>query len=168
MKTFGRNALLFTALLAAAGCSAAGEGAGSGHAEEHADAHHTANGDLRETTASLSALPSFLDEQPEAVRNAYIIAAMSADVLDYIPCYCGCGEIAGHVSNKNCFIAEISDDGAVVWDDHGTRCGVCLQIAVEAASMKKDGASLQDIRDAIDAKYKDVGPATPTPQPPAA
>ncbi|HZG84577.1 PCYCGC motif-containing (lipo)protein [Paenibacillus sp.] len=167
MKTFGRHAILFASLLAVAGCGAAGDG-GAGHAGEHADAHHTANGDLRETTASLTALPSFLDEQPEAVRNAYLIAAMSADTLDFIPCYCGCGESAGHLSNKNCFISEIRDDGSVEWDDHGTRCGVCLQIAVEAAAMKKDGASLQDIREAIDAKYKDVGPATPTPQPPAA
>lgn len=134
---------------------------------EHHSIHHAVNGDLREHTASLTTLPSFLDQQSETIRNAYVIAALNKDDLDWIPCYCGCGETAGHKSSAHCFIHETSDDGSVVWDDHGTRCGVCIQIAVESALLKKDGHTLKDIRTAIDDKYRaGYGTPTPTPMPP--
>lgn len=132
--------------------------------EEHSTTHQASNGDLRETTSSLETLPSFLDGQQEVIRNAYLVASLSTEVLEWIPCYCGCGESAGHQSNKNCFIYEVNEDGSVVWDDHGTRCGVCLQIAVESAVMKKEGRSLKEIRQAIDEKYNE-GYAAPTPTP---
>ncbi|MNJ02500.1 hypothetical protein D3C73_1624720 [compost metagenome] len=64
----------------------------------------------------------------------------------------------------NCFVQEINPDGSVVWDDHGTRCGVCLNIAVESARMLKDGKSAKEIRDTIDQNYK-TGYAKPTPTP---
>lgn len=85
-------------------------------------------------------------------------------LLNSMPCYCGCGDSAGHQSNLNCFVAEIEEDGAVVWDDHGTRCGVCLHIAVEASKLKREGMSDIDIRNAIDEKYEE-GYAEPTPTP---
>ena len=133
---------------------------------DHDRAYHSENGDLRETTASIEVLPAFLDDQEPFIRGAYIVASQHTDILDWIPCYCGCGEIAGHQSNKNCFIHEVKEDGSVVWDDHGTRCGVCMQIAVESAEMKKDGMSLKEIREAIDHKYGEgYGNPTPTPMP---
>lgn len=150
--------LSFACIVVLAGCG------GTASDGTHSDAHHAANGDLRETTASADTLPRFLDDQPNVVRNAYVLAAMSADLLPWIPCYCGCGESAGHESNLNCFIHEVKEDGSVVWDDHGTRCDVCLEIAVESVLLKKEGRSLQEIRDAIDAKYKE-GYAAPTPTP---
>ncbi|TLS50857.1 hypothetical protein FE782_17555 [Paenibacillus antri] len=153
-------ALPILASLAIAGCS------GGAASDEHAhDSRHAANGDLQEATASFETLPSFLDEQPQAIRNAYLIAGHSIDVLASIPCYCGCGESAGHRSNLNCFVAEAKEDGAVVWDDHGTRCAVCIEIAVEAAVLKKEGLSLKEIRETIDAKYADAGYPAPTPTP---
>ncbi len=39
--------------------------------------------------------------------DAYQFAVEHPEVLDYIPCYCGCYEEAGHESNKNCFVDEI-------------------------------------------------------------
>lgn len=128
---------------------------------EH-DSH--ANHDIQEKTASIQALPTFLDKQPDQVRLAYQIAGLSTDLLQWIPCYCGCGESAGHKSNMNCFVQQINPDGSVVWDDHGTRCGVCLNIAVESARMLKDGKSAKEIRDMIDLNYK-TGYAKPTPTP---
>ncbi|MFN0223016.1 MULTISPECIES: PCYCGC motif-containing (lipo)protein [Paenibacillus] len=129
----------------------------------HAAAHH---GDIQETTASLDILPSFLASQPEQTRLIYGIAAKNIDRLQWIPCYCGCGESAGHLSNKNCFIKEVRSDGQVVWDDHGTRCGVCMEIAVKTAKLTAEGKTLKEIRAQIDAEYaKGYAKPTPTPMP---
>ncbi|MGO4542641.1 PCYCGC motif-containing (lipo)protein [Paenibacillus sp. 2TAB19] len=127
----------------------------------HEEQHHTASGDLQEQTASLAEFPSFLVEASPTIRTAYAVAASLTDTLPYIPCYCGCGESAGHRSNHNCFIAEIKEDGTVVWDDHGTRCGVCMEIAVKTAAMKESGIELERIRQIIDDTYKE-GYAKPT------
>jgi bacterioferritin-associated ferredoxin len=131
--------------------------------ESKQDAHHGAHldSDLYETTASVDELPKFLTSQPKEVRTVYQLAAQIEDILQWIPCYCGCGESQGHQSNFNCFIRDISEDGTVVWTDHGTRCGVCLQIAVQSAEMKQNGATNKEIRNFIDDTYK-TGYAKPT------
>jgi hypothetical protein len=61
------------------------------------------NGDLQETTSSVELLPSFLEGQTATIRKAYETAVTVKGLLPYIPCYCGCGESAGHQSNLNCF-----------------------------------------------------------------
>lgn len=122
------------------------------------------NGDLQEVTASADILPSFLDDKPEDMRLVYQVAGTATDIIEWMPCYCGCGESAGHGSNKNCFIDEIREDGSVVWDDHSTRCQVCLETAVDSVMMTKDGKSLKEIRDVIDERYKE-GFAEPTDTP---
>jgi hypothetical protein len=133
---------------------------------KHPDAHHAPNGDLRETTSSVDILPTFLDDQQSVIRDAYLIAGRHPDVLDWIPCYCGCGMSAGHQSSKQCFIHQINDDGTVVWDDHGSRCDLCINIAVESVLLHKQGFSLKEIRNKIDTTYsKDYAPPTPTPMP---
>ncbi|WP_050180649.1 PCYCGC motif-containing (lipo)protein [Domibacillus robiginosus] len=128
-----------------------------------AHTHTTANGDLQEVTASADTLPSFLDNKDDNMRAVYRAAAKHADVLDQMPCYCGCGESAGHRSNLNCFIAERNGD-EITWDDHGTRCGVCLDIAATTAAMTEEGKSPSDIRSYIDHTYSE-GYAEPTPTP---
>ena len=103
-------------------------------------------------------------KQSDNVKEDYRIAGANLDLLKWMPCYCGCGEEAGHKDNSNCFVKEVKSDGTVVWDDHGTRCGTCMEIAVSAAAMKKQGKSVKEIRDAVDKYYKD-GYAKPTPTP---
>lgn len=162
--------LLLSAGLLLGGCGAnKAEGPPAGGTDAGADHVHDsrkqlANGDLREVTASADVLPAFLDGQTKEIRTVYALAAQVSDVLPWIPCYCGCGESAGHKSNLNCFINEVREDGSIEWDDHGTRCGVCLDIAVESAKMKSEGKSLTEIRQTIDEKYK-TGYAKPTPTP---
>lgn len=136
---------------------------GGGNSEPHAE--HAANGDLRETTASAQQLPSFLSEQRKEIQLAYQVAGTLSDTLQWIPCYCGCGESAGHKSNLNCFIHEIREDGTVVWDDHGTRCITCLNIALQSAELSKQGKSHYEIRQYIDAQYGKGGFAKPTDTP---
>lgn len=111
------------------------------------------NGDIQETTKSVTQLPSFLDDKADMMRNVYQVAAQNEELLQYIPCYCGCAESANHESNLHCFISE-SSKKAVVWDDHSTRCGLCLETAAESILMKREGKTVEEIRNYIDEKYK--------------
>ncbi len=61
--------------------------------------------------------PQYEQASPEA-QQAYRFAVAHPNVLQYIPCYCGCGS-AGHTSNKDCYIREVRPGGAVVLDPHG-------------------------------------------------
>ncbi|WP_336788499.1 PCYCGC motif-containing (lipo)protein [Paenibacillus sp. MMO-177] len=148
--------LLVCAILILSGCSK-----NTNDNQNHSNVLHAENGDLQEKTVSLTKMPNFLDGLSPVIQTAYSVAASVSEELPYIPCYCGCGESAGHKSNLNCFINKINDDGSVVWDDHGTRCGVCMETAMTTAEMKKAGKSLSEIRQTIDTMYKE-GYANPT------
>ncbi len=132
--------------------------------ENHSVHQEHSNGDIQEKTESVNVLPSFLKGQAEQIRLVYEASGKATEILKWMPCYCGCGESAGHTSNMNCFVKEVNADGSVIWDDHGTRCGVCLQIAVQSIKMKQEGKSLKQIRDIIDNTYK-KGYANPTKTP---
>ena len=147
--------------------SACGDKAEQHSEDEHLEVgheKHLPNGDLQEVTESAAVLPKFLDDKPEDMRLVYQVAASASDVLSYMPCYCGCGESAGHGNNLNCFVDEIREDGSVVWDDHGTRCLVCLEIAVKSVQMKQEGKTMKEIREFIDETYNE-GYAEPTDTP---
>ncbi|WP_100331343.1 PCYCGC motif-containing (lipo)protein [Bacillus xiapuensis] len=155
-------------LLLIAGCSSASDKATENKQAKEQDTeshalHTLPNGDLQETTASAEEMPNFLKDKEEQMQSIYLAAAQNPEVLQFMPCYCGCGESAGHKSNLNCFVGEIKED-KVVWDDHGTRCGVCLEIAAESVLMHKEGKALKEIRKYIDQKYQQ-GYAKPTPTP---
>jgi Protein of unknown function with PCYCGC motif len=91
--------------------------------------------------------PRTADKLPDyAVTNAmtlkaYKYATEHPEVLEQIPCYCGCGEhgsIASggkpHKSVRDCFI---SDNGN--YDDHASFCDVCVGIAMKAQSYFPNG-----------------------------
>ncbi|MET3546450.1 PCYCGC motif-containing (lipo)protein [Paenibacillus cellulositrophicus] len=154
--------------LLVSGCSDKGGPDSAEQTMQHDHGAHqqmAANGDLQETTGGKEQLPSFLQPANDTVRTAYMAAAGVKEVLNQIPCYCGCGESAGHKSNLNCFIKEVNPDGSVVWDDHGTRCGVCVETALTAASLVKEGKSVKEIRGIIDQTYSNGKYAAPTPTP---
>lgn len=54
----------------------------------------------------------------EVVRAMYGYAARRGDVLQYIPCYCGC-ERQGHRSNRDCFVKGKTEAGLPKWDAMG-------------------------------------------------
>ena len=104
---------------------------------------------------------------PEVVRDAYIFAAQRPDILEYVPCFCGC-ETAGHTRNADCFVASRNEDGAVrEWDTHGMACTICVDVARDAMQLSASGASTDDIRTAVESKYAAYPRQTPTPSPPA-
>ncbi|WP_181347287.1 PCYCGC motif-containing (lipo)protein [Thalassobacillus sp. CUG 92003] len=136
--------------------------------ESHDEGEHqqtkTSSGDIQEATASTEVLPSFLEGKSEDMQAIYQASAEHEALLTKMPCYCGCGESAGHKSNYNCFVDERSDE-EVVWDDHGTKCGVCLEIAAQAVLDYRDGESIEDIRSDIEKTYQeDYAEPTPTPE----
>jgi hypothetical protein len=96
-------------------------------------------------------------------RVVYSFAALNADVLAYIPCYCGC-ESQSHRSNHDCYIKQRSADGRVVaWDAHGLTCPLARNITGDVSLWREQGKSLSTIRRDIEQEYASRGPATPTP-----
>ena len=102
----------------------------------------------------------------ETVREVYRFAAEHPEVLSYVPCFCGC-ERGGHKGNDDCFVKTRNAQGDVTeWEPHGLDCAVCLDVANEAMQMTRSGASVRDIRAAIEAKWNKPGSGhTPTPMP---
>ncbi len=120
--------------------------------------------------ASLPPVPfqGYAPPRPQQVITAaYQFAAEHPEVLGYVPCFCGC-ERAGHTGNADCFVKSRAPNGDVIaWDEHGVECTVCIDVATRSRQLYSSGASVGDIRAAID---KEFGPLsavrTPTPHPP--
>jgi hypothetical protein len=108
-------------------------------------------------------LPDYVMASDRGVQLAYQFAVDRPDVMQWMVCYCGCGDHSGHKSALNCFVKE----GGRSFDDHGSNCDVCVGIALDAMTMTEEGRSLSEIRTYIDDTYSDIGPGTDTPLPPA-
>jgi hypothetical protein len=100
----------------------------------------------------------------QPVRDAYAWAATHENILQYIPCYCGCGA-SGHRNNYDCFVRAKAASGWITMDLHGLNCGTCVSITLETSSMTAKGLTLRQMRTAIDARWSATGPSTPTPLP---
>ena len=114
----------------------------------------------------LPAVPNNLPRSPEVVNAAYTFAAQNPDILEYVPCFCGC-ESRGHTGNASCFVESRNPDGSVrEWDTHGVACVVCVDVATSARQLHSSGANVEDIRTAIESQYAKAPTMTPTPAPP--
>jgi len=104
---------------------------------------------------------------PEVVRAAYRFAAEHPEVMSYVPCFCGC-ERMGHRGNEDCFVKARDVNGDVVqWEDHGMECAVCLDVATRSRQLFASGASVSDIRAAIEKEFAPLSTNhTPTPEAP--
>ncbi len=112
-------------------------------------------------------LDQFTAARPvDQVRVAYEFAAAHPEVLQYVPCFCGC-ETRGHVGNDDCFVQNRGADGRVLaWEPHGVACAVCIDVGTEASRMYASGATVTQIRTAIEGKYRPLAASmTPTPMP---
>ncbi|HXY18884.1 MAG TPA: CYCXC family (seleno)protein [Gemmatimonadales bacterium] len=88
-------------------------------------------------------LPASAFGEDERLVRAYEAARTMPELFDGLYCYCHCKEDMGHVSLLTCYESE-----------HAASCDICLGEAAIAAQMHAAGASLDDIRRAIDARYK--------------
>jgi hypothetical protein len=110
---------------------------------------------------------AYAPPRPMATVNAvYRFAAEHPEILSYVPCFCGC-ERGGHKGNDDCFVKTRNAQGDVTeWEPHGLDCAVCIDVANEAMQMTRSGASVTDIRKAIETKWNRPGSGhTPTPMP---
>jgi uncharacterized protein with PCYCGC motif len=78
----------------------------------------------------------------EKTRAAYQVAKDIPEVLEQLPCFCGCMTSFGHKNNLFCFK-----------DQHGSGCSICQDIALDARKMHDQGLSITQIQDNIKAKY---------------
>ena len=123
---------------------------------------------MKPHTGPLPALPRVSFEPPRSmavVQQVYEFAARHPEVLQYVPCYCGC-ESVGHSANHSCFVKARAADGRVTeWDSHGMGCTICIDVARDAMTFFNSGSGPAAIRDAIDKKYAAYRSSTPTPRP---
>lgn len=76
----------------------------------------TPSGDLLETVGK-GDLPSFATKGGPKVVQGYRDATANGETLQWIPCFCGCGNI-GHRSNADCYVTERHADGRITYNSH--------------------------------------------------
>jgi len=76
------------------------------------------------------------------VREAYEVAEKDPALLAQLHCYCGCDISDGHKNLLDCFR-----------DSHGSTCAICCGEARDAEAMASRGMPVEQIRDALRARY---------------
>ena len=99
------------------------------------------------------AITGFPARPLDEIRAAYAFAARRPDVLQSIPCFCGCKR-QGHENNEACYVKSRSSAGVPRWTDHGITCGICIDITRVAIVMTVDKQPIDAIRVAIGTKYR--------------
>ncbi len=120
------GSLALAAFIPLAGCS------GAGH-------HPTPRSDV----TGAKVLPATNFGADLRLVRAYTAAHEMPEVLDGLMCYCMCEKNFGHRSLLTCYESE-----------HAAACDICLDEGEMAARMHRQGASLDAIRQAIDAQYR--------------
>ena len=103
-------------------------------------------------------MPMDVQNAPVAVQEAYQFASVNPDVMENIPCYCGCGSV-GHESNFDCYVSAVDDKGNITFDNHALGCSICVDITQDVMRMLREGKSPQDARAYVDATYAKYGPS---------
>jgi hypothetical protein len=73
---------------------------------------------------------------------AYQAAREIPEVLDSLYCYCDCKKHFGHKSLLSCYV-----------DQHALHCDVCIEEALMAYDMHKQGKDIMTIRKAVDETF---------------
>ena len=76
------------------------------------------------------------------IETAYQVAHDMPEVLDQLYCYCQCDKHSGHRSLLSCYT-----------DHHAANCDVCVNEALDASRMMKQGYKMAEIRREVDRKY---------------
>lgn len=87
-----------------------------------------------------------LTQDPELyrgdIRQAYMVARDHPELLAQLDCYCGCEQHEGHKNLLDCFRTN-----------HGASCDICTGEAITAGQMLAQGTPIEQIRDALRARY---------------
>ena len=77
-------------------------------------------------------------------RDAYRVVREIPETIAQLPCYCYCDSSIGHKSLHSCFV-----------DTHASQCTVCVNEALIAYSMQKNGRTPAQIREYIIQQYSE-------------
>jgi len=108
--------------------------------------------------ATMSMMPAEVQSAAAVTQQAYQFAVANPDVLQHLPCYCGCGGM-GHTSNYSCFVKNVDAKGLVNFDSHALGCSICVDIAQDAMRLSKRGQRPQEIAAYVQKTYSRFGPS---------
>ncbi len=110
------------------------------------------------TSESGVKLPSFAYTNPITLK-AYKYATEHPEILEQIPCYCGCGSHGSQASDykphrflRDCYINDNRQ-----YDEHASFCDVCIGEATKVQAYLAQGKTLKEARDLIDQEYSKIG-----------
>ena len=118
-----------------------------------------------EVEGAWAARPDYVRTGPADYQAAYAYALARPDVLQWLPCYCGCVGM-GHRSNLDCFFQRREQAGDIVYEEHASYCGICVETANLAQQLLRKGSTMIQVRAAVDARFGNTAPGTDTPLPP--
>ncbi|HMM40399.1 MAG TPA: PCYCGC motif-containing (lipo)protein [Thermomicrobiales bacterium] len=115
----------------------------------------------RQATAEIPALiPAAHRTLPAHIRAAGPMAEMAyqaaidhPQVVESVPCLCGCIESLGHQSNLDCYIEQKEVGGVTVYSSHGLYCGVCQLITRDALDGAARGMTSSELQSMIVDRY---------------
>jgi hypothetical protein len=79
-------------------------------------------------------------------RQAYEAVKEIPITIAQLPCYCHCDRGMGHKSLHSCYE-----------DDHAAHCAICVDEALMAYRLQKEGRSAAEIREQIIARFSQAG-----------
>ena len=133
-------------------------GAPTGHTMGHAMPS------AAEAESAWDARPDYVRTADARTQEAYAFAIARPDVADWMPCYCGCVAM-DHRNNTDCYLRPRENGMPVIFDEHASYCGVCVDITLLSKTMIGEGRSLPEIRAAVDAQFGGIAAGTDTPLP---
>ena len=77
-----------------------------------------------------------------AAAAAYRIARKRPGLLSKLHCYCGCDRVLGHRNLLDCYRSP-----------HAASCEICMGEAEDADEMAREGSVVEQIREALGARY---------------
>jgi hypothetical protein len=95
-------------------------------------------------------LPSYAYTNATTLK-AYGYAIQNPEVIEKIPCYCGCEGI-DHTSLLSCYI---SNDG--VYSSHASNCDICVGEVMRIKNLYESGMYISEIKEIIDKEYSQYG-----------
>lgn len=101
-----------------------------------------------------------------ATEEAYAFALAHPQIVQWMPCYCGCAAM-GHGSNLDCYYKHGQPGDKAVFEEHASFCDICVKITLKTKELNAEGRSLREIRQVIDQTFGgSAAPGTLTAQPP--
>jgi hypothetical protein len=114
--------------------------------------------------AAWAARPTYV-RTSAVTEEAYAYAMQHPQIVQWMPCYCGC-EAMGHGSNLDCYFKHGQPGDTAVFEEHASFCDICVKITLKTKQLNAEGKSLREIRQIIDQTYGGSAPGTSTAQPP--